>query len=176
MSSNRVHRTAWILAIAIAAWGCGGGRAECPETTASAPAPTHAMGPLAGYAFLAGTWVAEGDDGARIEETWTVPRGTVMPGASHTEGADGNTRSWESLRIERHGDVVRYVAFPMGAEMETAFSAVELQPNLAVFENAQHDYPQRITYALERPGVLRATVSDMQGANQRSWVLRQELR
>lgn len=175
MTSNRVLRTAWIASLIALASACGGGRAECPEATASGPA-AHAVGPLAGYAFLAGTWVADGDDGSRIEETWTVPRGTVMPGSSHTESADGTTRSWESLRIERHGEVVQYVALPMGAQMETAFHAVELQPGLAVFENAEHDYPQRITYALERPGVLRATVSDMQGANQRSWTLRQEAR
>lgn len=154
-----------IAAWAIAASGCGGGRGECPQTPARA---SVASGPLADYGWLAGTWVADGDDGTRTEETWTLPRGTIMPGTSHTEDAAGATQFWESLRIERHGDLVQYVAHPMGA--------VELQPGLAVFENGQHDYPQRITYALESPTMLRATVSDLQGASPRSWLLRREAR
>jgi hypothetical protein len=170
VTSEEWRRGAWAIALVLLS-ACGGGR--CPE----AETPVAASGPLAGYAWLAGTWVAEdGDDGTRTEETWTLPRGTVMPGTSHTEGADGATRFWESLRIERHGDVVQYVARPMGAEGETAFRAVEAQEGLAVFENGEHDFPQRIRYQLEAPGLLRATISDLQGAAARSWLLRRESR
>lgn len=172
MRAATALRSAWFVGVAIAVASCGGGRAECPPATTAAAA----SGPLAGYAWLAGTWSSTDDHGARTEESWTVPRGTIMPGTSHTEDAAGETRSWESLRIERRGEVVQYVALPAGAEAETAFHAVELQPGLAVFENAEHEYPQRITYALEREGVLRATVSDIHGANQHSWVFHREPR
>ncbi|UJR81351.1 DUF6265 family protein [Sandaracinus amylolyticus] len=159
-------------AFALAIGACGGSCPEARTTTAT----TGGIGPLAGYGFLAGTWVADHDDGARTEETWTVPRGSVMPGSSHTEAPDGRTRSWESLRIEQRGDAIFYVALPVGADGETSFAAVELEADRAVFENPQHDFPQRITYQLEGPEILRATVSDLGGATQTTWRMRRESR
>lgn len=158
-----------IVAFAVAVAACGGGR--CPEGTTRAPAEgaAEASGPLAGYGWMSGTWVADGDEGVRTEERWAVPRGTILPGTSRSDGADGVTRAWESLRIEQVGEVVRYVARPSGAAEETAFVAVELEPGRAVFESPEHDYPQRITYSLEGPGLLRATISDLHGGNAQSW-------
>ena len=171
MTRKSGARLQWIAAVALALAGCG---STCPEARTG---PVEGSGPLADYAFLSGTWVADRDDGARSEETWTVPRGTVMPGSSHTEGADGETRSWESLRIERRGETIFYVALPVGAQGETSFVATELEPGLrAVFENPEHDFPQRITYVLESPDVLRATVSDLGGSTQQSWRMHREAR
>lgn len=171
MQTSRWVR-AVVGAVTIATIGCGGGRAECHETRAE----IAGSGPLGEFSWLAGTWVADDPEGGRTEETWAVPRGTVMLGNSHTEGPDGSTRSWETMRIERHGEVVRYVASPMGVTLETAFRAVENERGLVVFENPDHDYPQRITYSLERDGLLRATVSDIHGANQRSWLMQRDAR
>jgi hypothetical protein len=58
----------------------------------------------------------------------------------------GQTREFEFMRImeEENGDVY-LVATPSG-ERETRFKLREVKGSEAVFENAAHDFPQRIIY------------------------------
>lgn len=73
------------------------------------------------------------------------PSGTTMLGMSHTV-ADGKTRDFEFMRIvqEENGELF-FVAMPSG-QTETRFKTIRSGPREAVFENPEHDFPQRVIY------------------------------
>lgn len=49
------------------------------------------------------------------------------------------------------------------------FTEALIDERKVVFENPEHDYPQRISYELLNDGHLRATISLADGTAQRSW-------
>ena len=55
---------------------------------------------------------------------------------------------FEYLRIESTEDGIVYFASPLGKN-ETRFPMTELSEREVVFENPEHDFPQRIIYQLE---------------------------
>lgn len=118
-------------------------------------------------AWLAGSWVQEGE-GRWTEESWTSPRGGVMLGHSRS-GRGDRLREWEFLRLQADGEGrLSYIAQP-GGGAPVAFALVDRGPSSAVFENAAHDYPQRIAYV--RGGdTLTATISLRDGSQARGWV------
>ncbi|MCB9777501.1 MAG: hypothetical protein H6742_02960 [Alphaproteobacteria bacterium] len=103
-----------------------------------APAPMLSM-----LAFMAGSWVSEAP-GYVNEEHWTTPAGGSMIGMARTL-KEGDTIGWEHLRIEAVDGQVRYLASP-GGKPPVAFVLVDAGPGRARFENADHDFPQRIEY------------------------------
>jgi hypothetical protein len=119
--------------------------------------------------WLAGDWVSEAD-GRWTEESWTAPRGAMMIGHSRS-GRGDVLREFEFLRIGRGEDgAVAYTAMPQGGA-PVAFALVRHDKASATFENAAHDYPQRIAYA--RAGdTLTATISAIDGSKARSWTYR----
>lgn len=120
-------------------------------------------------AWLAGDWVRE-DEGRWTEESWMPPRGGVMLGMSRS-GRGDLLREFEFLRLQAGADgVPDYVAQPQGGA-PVAFRLVRHDATSARFENAAHDYPQRIDYV--RAGdTLTATISAIDGTKARSWSYR----
>ena len=119
--------------------------------------------------WLAGDWASE--EGERwTEESWAPPRGGVMLGHSRS-GRGDVLREYEFVRIARGDDgAISYIAMPQGGA-PVAFRLVRHDPASATFENAAHDYPQRIAYV--RSGdTLTATISAIDGSKPRSWSYR----
>lgn len=111
---------------------------------------------LDSLAWLAGCW--NGGSGARSTiEQWMKPSGKTMLGMSRTV-ANGKTVEYEFLRLheESNGDIF-YTAIPSG-QQETSFKLVKLERQMAVFENPEHDFPQRVIYKLEGDGSLKARI------------------
>ena len=119
--------------------------------------------------WLAGQWTSE--TGERwTEESWTPPRAGVMLGVSRS-GRGNELREYEYIRIGRDDDgAIAYIAMPRGGA-PVRFRLVRHDGNSATFENAAHDYPQRIAYAL-RGDTLTATISATDGSKARSWTYR----
>lgn len=124
---------------------------------------------VADMGWLAGDWASEAD-GRWTEEIWTPPRGGIMIGHSRSGNGD-SLREFEFIRIVRGDDgALAYIAMPQGGA-PVAFRLVRHDGASATFENAAHDYPQRIHYA--RSGdTLTATISAIDGAKPRSWTYR----
>lgn len=120
-------------------------------------------------AWLAGQWVSEAE-GRWTEESWAAPRGGVMLGHSRSGRGDA-LREFEFLRIAAGPDgVPAYIAQP-GGRAPVAFALVRRDATSATFENAAHDYPQRIAYA--RTGdTLTATISRIDGSKPMRWMYR----
>jgi hypothetical protein len=128
----------------------------------AAPPP---RGPaLDGLAFLGGSW-ATLPGSSRVEEQWLCPAGGTMIGMGRTTDAAGaKTLSFEFLRIEARADGIFYVAQPGGGSA-TEFRLVRLEEGRAVFENAAHDFPKRITYVAGADGGLTARVEGEPGTD-----------
>lgn len=118
-------------------------------------APAASAGPIDSLAFLAGSW-AKGDHVDRNEEHWTAPLGGLMVGVQR-EVRGGKARGFEFFRIEEREGSLFYLAQPRG-RAATAFRVKELSSSRVVFENLEHDFPQRVLYWRERPGELKARI------------------
>jgi hypothetical protein len=108
---------------------------------------------VADMRWMSGCWAsAEGEPGSG--EQWMAPAGRSMLGMSRTVRG-GATVAVEFLRIteDEDGEIV-LVAFPSG-QQSTTFALLSQSDNEVVFENPEHDFPQRIIYRL-MPGNLLA--------------------
>jgi hypothetical protein len=115
--------------------------AASPFVSAQDKKPT-----LADLGWLSGSW-DNGDTLRRYEEQWMKPGGTSMLGMSRTVGK-GRTVAHEFLQIKQDttGEIF-YVANPSG-QSQAAFKLVKFGTGELVFENPEHDFPQRIVYRL----------------------------
>jgi hypothetical protein len=123
-------------------------------------------------AWLSGGWAGSDERGAVTEEHWLEPAGGAMLGVNRTVSGDRMV-FFEFLRIERRpdGEIV-YLAAPKGRHPATPFRMVDAGPGRLVFENPEHDYPQRIIY--ERAGdtlLLRIEGEEAGIAKSSTWSL-----
>jgi len=117
------------------------------------PAPAAAIARLG---WLAGHWRLE-KGGRVIDEQWMVPAGGVMLGMARTV-IKGKLIEYEFLQIrEGPGGDLYYVAQPSG-QKEAAFRHLTLTDTEVVFENKEHDFPQRIGYSLKSDGSVVAYI------------------
>ncbi|CAM2007725.1 DUF6265 family protein [Acanthopleuribacter pedis] len=93
---------------------------------------------------LTGVWKNEA---GTTEEHWTTAADGLMLGMNRDMRKPGRP-FFEYLRIEQREDGVYYVAQPRG-KSPTAFKLVKQTANEVVFQNADHDFPQVITYVRE---------------------------
>lgn len=116
--------------------------------------------------WMQGAWAGE-SNGEWSEEHWTTPRGGLLLGVNRS-GQGDTAKAHEFLRIavDADGTPVYWGSAPNAAPVP--FRLTESRENAATFENAQHDFPQRIRY--ERNGdTLTATISDLAGKQSQSW-------
>lgn len=119
-------------------------------------APVTAAVAINQLGWLAGRWRME-KAGRVTDEQWMAPAAGVMLGMSRTI-ARGKAIEHEFLQIrEGPGGALYYVALPSG-QKEAAFQAKSLTATEAVFENLQHDFPQRVSYTLRPDGSLLAAI------------------
>jgi hypothetical protein len=93
--------------------------------------------------WLSGYWLSC-DGGQEVTETWSDPRGGHLLGSSLTISAKGKV-SFEQARIGPSAKGVSFFAQPSG-QAPAEFWLTDNGPNMATFENPQHDFPQRIIY------------------------------
>lgn len=93
--------------------------------------------------WLSGCWAAPGAE-AGSGEQWMTPAGGTLLGMSRTVKG-GKSTAWEFLQIREVDGQLAYVAKPHN-QPEAAFKLVTLEGSSAIFENPQHDFPQRIIY------------------------------
>lgn len=99
--------------------------------------------------WLAGCWTIDGADAGSVEY-WLAPAGGTMFAISRTV-KQGRVAQFEfmTIRTTAEGSLV-FVAQPRGVP-PTEFPAVSVGPAEAIFENARHDFPNRVTYRQTGP-------------------------
>lgn len=94
-------------------------------------------------AWLQGCWAMVNQERA-VEEQWMAPRGKTMIGTSRTvQGA--SLVGYEFMMIREQGDKLAFEVRPSGRP-PVIFTAATLGEGSVVFENPQHDFPQKIGY------------------------------
>lgn len=127
-------------------------------------AARQAPSPITRVAWLAGCW--ESQSASRtIDEQWMAPRGTSMLGMSRTVRGDSLVEH-EVVVLRQEGARLVYEAHPSGQEPAT-FPAITVGDSSVVFENAAHDFPQRIGYAQHAPDSLVAWIEGARGGQTR---------
>ncbi|MEX2528606.1 MAG: DUF6265 family protein [Gemmatimonadota bacterium] len=114
---------------------------------------------------MAGCWSGTLSSGALYEEWWMPESGGMLMGMSRMS-LEGRTLSFEFLRIVLDGATPVYVAQP-GGRVETHFRLASLIDGRAVFENLEHDFPQRIIYASPGAGAPFARIEGEGGGETR---------
>lgn len=111
--------------------------------------------------WMTGAW-ARNDANSWADEYWTPPRAGIMIGASRS-GKGDTLQFWEHMRIVREADGT-LVFWAISADQKPVrFVATRKSPAEIIFENAEHDYPQRIRYWREGR-LLRAQISLKDGS------------
>lgn len=105
--------------------------------------------------WLSGSWISK-QDNIIIEEMWMTANGNIMPGTGRTILPNKKT-SFEFMRIAQTDSGIYFYGSPEG-QITTAFKLLENGKRYILFENLQHDFPQRILYKLIEPGKLYARV------------------
>lgn len=94
--------------------------------------------------WMAGCWSSDGGEPGS-GENWMLPAGGQMLGVNRTV-RDGKTAAFEFMRIVEDTDgTISFIASPSGQDTAT-FTLVMLDDDEVVFENPDHDFPQRILY------------------------------
>ena len=103
--------------------------------------------------WLHGCW--QGTSGqATVEEQWMAARGGTMLGMSRTIRG-GKTTSYELVVLKEQDGRLAYEAHPSG-QPSAVFLAREVADSMVVFENLQHDFPQRVGYRRSGADALSA--------------------
>jgi hypothetical protein len=99
---------------------------------------------VAKLGWLEGCWSGE-QGGVVLEEQWSSARDGGLVGM-HKDTKGGRMISFEFFRIAPDSNgTPTYFSQPGGAP-PTPFRLVELGEKRAVFENLEHDFPQRVLY------------------------------
>lgn len=104
--------------------------------------------------WLNGTWEGIDDNGLLFVENWKKGSGNWMDGKGATLTPDGDTLFKETLKIELVEGTPYYVATVPQNPGPVLFRLVESDASHCVFENLDHDFPQRIEYILETKSTL----------------------
>jgi hypothetical protein len=94
-------------------------------------------------AWLRGCWEARAGDRV-VEEQWMLPRAGSMVGMSRTVRGEA-LAEYELVVIRERADRLVYEAHPSG-QPAAEFLSTSLSDSEVVFENREHDFPQRIGY------------------------------
>jgi hypothetical protein len=116
--------------------------------------------------WMSGYWVAS-EGGTTLEELWMPASGGIMVGLNRSVYVNGRS-AFEYLRIAESGSSVVYLASPGGA-VPVPFTLKKVTDTKAVFENLEHDFPQRIIYSLSGDQ-LTTRIEDKSGAKCQQWI------
>ena len=110
-------------------------------------------------AWLSGCWVQQAGQ-TMVEEHWTPPRGGAMLSVGRTTRAD-KLVEYEFVVLREKDSRLAYEAHPSG-QPTTTFLSIEIGESVVVFEDAVHDFPQRVGYRKAGADALDAWIEGEQ--------------
>jgi hypothetical protein len=119
--------------------------------------------------WLLGKWEYKTADGT-ITEEWIKPSDTELNGKSFLITPKGDTPFHENIRLSYNNERLSYLpTVPNQNEgKEVSFMEKSFSDSLIIFENKNHDFPQRIIYKrLTDSSLLAAIEGDINGERKR---------
>lgn len=126
------------------------------------PSVADDAGDLRKLSWIAGCWASDGGETGSVEQ-WMPLAGDTLLGVSRIV-KNGKTIEHEFMQIRPENGRIAYIALPSG-QTQASFPLASVTDSKAVFENPQHDFPQRIVYELVQsasgPQRLHARIEGM---------------
>ena len=117
------------------------------------------------FKWLLGTWIVHNPNGIQRVETWSETNETSFSGRGFRVSAEKDTTLLENLELKYEGD--RYWYIPTVPDQNNAlpvpFILTSVNEYYFVFENPDHDFPQRIIYhyrPIGRPVIFSPSKGD----------------
>lgn len=139
----------------------------CTTTLLGAIAPSARAdeAQLALLSWLPGCWNTEQAEPGSGEQ-WMPLAGDSLLGVSRTVRG-GRTAGFEFMRIAHGADGrVAFFAQPSG-KPPASFALLRISDREVVFENLEHDFPQRVIYRFEPPNKLHASIEGQRAGSLR---------
>lgn len=121
---------------------------------------TKSANPLETANWLIGKW-GSSENGTDVTEIWTKENDSVYTGISYSIRDKKDTVSFERIRLEQQNDKLVYVPVvkDQNAGEIVKFTLTSSAAQELIFENAEHDFPQKISYKLIAKDSLLAEIS-----------------
>ncbi|MEN9928509.1 MAG: hypothetical protein RLZZ231_430 [Bacteroidota bacterium] len=113
--------------------------------------------------FLIGTWEKKDSLGV-LKEQWQVENDSTFTAVAYFIQNEKDTLHFEQIELVENNNILIYTATIKGEnnDLPVPFQMTEAEDSLVVFKNPKHDFPQQITYRLQKNNTLKATVSGTQ--------------
>jgi len=127
-----------------------------------------AVNKLSKLNWVLGNWYMETPDGIILEH-WDKANDTLYSGFSIMTTAKGDTAFSEHIRLTLEGGSLWYIPTVSNQNEGEAvrFKEKAVTADEVVFENPQHDFPQRIIYHRVNDSTIVATIEGMQNGKMR---------
>lgn len=111
---------------------------------------------------ITGLW--QSTEGPLLYEWWTLSNDSLLSGISFSIN-QGDTLLLEKMRFGMQNEKLHFFARvpDQNEEEEVGFELSKQLTNTWVFENAGHDYPNRIIYELKNDSTLYARIENLRG-------------
>jgi hypothetical protein len=102
---------------------------------------------LSDFDFLKGSWTMNTAKG-RIVESWKKSKDSVMDGISFSISTTGDSTLLETIKLYESDGSIYYEPSGNGPGNDSTvrFKLISGKDGIFVFENKNHDFPQRISY------------------------------
>ena len=113
------------------------------------------------FNWLPGSWSSINSE-SQLYEIWTKENDTVLSGKSYVL-VNNDTAFSETLRLEFIGQDLFYIPTikDENNDQPVSFKLISDTNGEFIFENNEHDFPQRIIYKNSEPGILNARIEGL---------------
>lgn len=128
-------------------------------------------GGMAPVQFMVGCWRGPASGGNAVyEERFTPPAAGIMLGSSRMFSSS-RLISFEYLTVRQAEDAIVFLPAPSGQPSPAVFRLTRSAPDLAWFEDPDHDYPRRIRYEVKDETLEISIDAGAADPEPRSWRL-----
>jgi len=122
------------------------------------------------FAFVLGSWEMQTAKG-KIVEQWVQNSDQTLSGKSYRINAKGDSVLSETLQIRKIGKEIFYCSTVANQNegKEVCFKLVSTKDKIYIFENKEHDFPQRIVYENQGKKEMLASIEgELNGKSRKS--------
>ena len=130
---------------------------------------TVTTNPLENENWLIGKWGSK-EEGVETTEIWGKENDSVYAGSSYSIKMGTDTISFERIRLEKQTGKWMYIPVVNSQNKDKIikFALTSSNHDELIFENPQHDFPQKISYKLIHKDSLLAEISGVYKGKEQS--------